>query len=316
MQQSFLRLAGKQTLAIQAPANVLALLKEGLPLEEFDTYFEGAIELVWNKEIYTQAKNIYWKEHFNTEDLVWNTEQNAWLFMGHGFGFFLERAHSKYYFYIEESRLDDVLTFNYPLLNFIIYLNNQSNYSPIHAAAIGINNQYVLLPGKQNTGKSTTTAAWALLGGNLLSDDICFINLKDPKDVYGTFPAVRLRNESLPLFRESFPVLPLKQKGDSKHFLNLLQLDANCFKSNGRAKAIFCLHKSSKACSISQGSKKDAYFSLASSMAFAVHNKANANKTMLVIKKMVHTLPIFDIELSPNLNDNVHFLKEQILLLP
>ncbi len=315
MQQKFLGLAGGLTLAIKAPANVLALLNEGLPLQQSFTGLNVVIELVWNKEVYTLAKDLYWKKLYSKDDVVWNSDSENWMFMGFGFGFFLEKSFSKYYFYIEESRLEDVLTFNYPLLNFIIYLNNQSNYSPIHAAAIGLEKQYVLLPGKQNTGKSTTTAAWALSGGNVISDDMCFVNAEKPLEVYGTYPSVRLRAESLSLFAENFPPLPLKQKGNSKHFLNLLQLNSDVFKMQGQVKAIFCLHKSNGYCSISEGSLKDAYHSLASSMAFTVNNKADAPKTVLVVKKIVHALPVFDIGLGPNLNDNVRFLKEQILLL-
>jgi hypothetical protein len=273
---------------------------------------KGNVSLVWNKEQYYFARKKYWKDSFGTEDIVWYSNSNELCFLGSGFGFFREEGTYNYSFYIEDNRTEDVLTFTYPLLNFLVYLLDKYSYSPIHAAVIGLNDSYVLMPGKQNAGKSTTTASWALFGGNVISDDICFMKPELPYSAHGFYPSVRLREPSLSLLKNYLGNIKLSQKGNSKYFLNFNDLDTNCFNRKGKLNAIFLLNLDKDECFQEIGSKKKAYLSLSSSMAFTVHHKADAKRTMHLVKLLTKDLPIFEVGLSKDVLKNFQFLKSII----
>jgi hypothetical protein len=305
----FLSLPDGYTLQINAPNNVIGLLLNSLPITSSLPFGgKSLVRLVWKQEVYIDFKKAYWNENYGVDEIVWNTNQGEWFFLGCGFGFFFDSNSNNYSFYIESYRLEEVLTFTYPLLNFLVFLLDQLHYSPIHAAVIGLNDKFVLLPGKRFAGKSTTTATWALFGGNVVSDDICFLKSSTPIIAHGFYPSVRLRKPSLSLLKDYLCGIDLLQKGDSKYFLNFKDLNASCFKSNGRLNAIILLDVKKGHCSQMIGSKKEAYRSLASSLSFSVQNKADAQETMHSVKLLIRELPIYNVSLSKDVKMNFEFL--------
>ncbi len=313
MEKLFLPLPNGLLLKIHAPFEVTSLLVKGLSIDLLiQNESSGKVCLEWGRKQYSYEKNKYWKNSFGAEDIVWYSNSEELCFLGSGFGFFREKGTDNYSFYIEDNRTEDVLTYTYPLLNFLVYLLDKYSYSPIHAAVIGLNDSYVLLPGKQNAGKSTTTASWALLGGKVIGDDICFIKPEAPFLAHGLYPTVRLREPSLSMLKNYLGNIKLSQKGNSKYFLNFNDLDTNCFKSKGKLSAILLLNIEKDECYQELGSRKKAYINLSSSMAFSVHHKADAIRTMKTVKLLTQELPIYEVGLSKDIFKNYQFLNSII----
>ncbi len=95
----------------------------------------------------------------------------------------------------------------YPLLewgmNWCIASQAQ-HYLMLHAAVLERNGQAVILPGDPGAGKSTLTAALALSGWRLLSDELTLIDRDDGRIVPLARP-VSLKNQSIELIRAAFP---------------------------------------------------------------------------------------------------------------
>ncbi|MBI5331593.1 MAG: HprK-related kinase A [Betaproteobacteria bacterium] len=74
----------------------------------------------------------------------------------------------------------------------------------LHAAVLEKNGRAVLLPGEPGAGKSTLTAALALSGWRLLSDEIALVRLEDGLLLPLARP-VNLKNASIDIIRARFP---------------------------------------------------------------------------------------------------------------
>lgn len=77
-------------------------------------------------------------------------------------------------------------------------------YLMIHAAVLERNGQAVILPGDPGAGKSTLTAALALSGWRLLSDEITLVDPLDGQIVALARP-ISLKNQSIDIIRAAFP---------------------------------------------------------------------------------------------------------------
>ena len=78
------------------------------------------------------------------------------------------------------------------------------HYLMLHAAVLERHGRAVILPGDPGAGKSTLTAALALSGWRLLSDEITLIDRVDGHIVPLARP-ISLKNQSIALIREAFP---------------------------------------------------------------------------------------------------------------
>lgn len=78
------------------------------------------------------------------------------------------------------------------------------HYLMLHAAVLEKNGRAVILPGDPGAGKSTLTAALALSGWRLLSDELTLIDRDDGLIVPLARP-VSLKNRSIDVIREAFP---------------------------------------------------------------------------------------------------------------
>lgn len=78
------------------------------------------------------------------------------------------------------------------------------HYLMLHAAVLERHGRAVILPGDPGAGKSTLTAALALSGWRLLSDEITLIDRKDGRIVPLARP-VSLKNQSIEIIRAAFP---------------------------------------------------------------------------------------------------------------
>jgi hypothetical protein len=74
----------------------------------------------------------------------------------------------------------------------------------LHAAVLERNGRAILLPGEPGAGKSTLTAALALSGWRLLSDEIALIRLNDGLLLPLARP-VNLKNASIDIIRQRYP---------------------------------------------------------------------------------------------------------------
>jgi len=78
------------------------------------------------------------------------------------------------------------------------------HYLMLHAAVLERNGKAVILPGDPGAGKSTLTAALALSGWRLLSDEITLIDRDDGRIVPLARP-VSLKNQSIDIIRAAYP---------------------------------------------------------------------------------------------------------------
>lgn len=307
------RLTEEHLVHVEAPTSILQLFAESVVLtENISMRFDKTTRLEWNASRFNQILQTYWKFDYGEKDNVYSRTENGFLLLGKDF--FIEYTSDSQLatFYIVEEVASDYLIYSYPFLKLVVFLLNQDGFSPLHASVIGNETGFVLMPGKQFSGKSTTTATWVFQGGMIVGDDICFIHPDDATQVYGHYPSFRLRESSLKLFEKTVDLSVLKQKNDSKYFYPLLAQNPRLFIPSATLKAIFCiqLHEAKPKSSVSTKSMGFNY--LASSFAFAMQHDADNLLCIHTIKKLVTTLPIYEVFLSPHMEENFLFLDQLI----
>lgn len=91
--------------------------------------------------------------------------------------------------------------------------SHAQHYLMLHAAVLERHGKAVILPGDPGAGKSTLTAALALSGWRLLSDEITLIDRDDGRIVPLARP-ISLKNRSIDIIRAAFPQAVF---GDTAH---------------------------------------------------------------------------------------------------
>jgi hypothetical protein len=305
-------LSENEAILIHAPVHILQVLSESIVLlEEPNQPLESIIILEWNQQFYSQHKAQYWDSSYTTEDSVYSKSEDGFFLVRNGFFLSYSKNTNQASFYIEQELVSDYLTYSYPLLQLLVYLSDLRGLVPLHAAVIGNDNGYVLIPGKQNSGKSTTSASWALHGGKLLTDDFCFVNPLQPTKMYGYYPSIRLREQSLNLLKDILEVDQLKQKNDSKYFYQLRNTFPENIVSVGLVKAIFCIQINSELpLSHTLSDAQTAYKNLASSFVFSLQYGASSGLCLQAIKKITSILPVYLINLSMDPKENYEYLQK------
>lgn len=299
------------TVAIRAPEAVGQILAERLVLQPALTRPAGrVVRLEWGESAHERNRSAYWQPHFTAQDVVWKESGTDWLFLGDGFSLGHSTASDSAHFFVTPDRWNDVFTYSYPFLNLLVKLLTPLGYAPLHAAVLGFGERFALIPGKQNTGKSTTAATWWLQGGAVLTDDFCFVPVDNPTLAHGFYPTLRLREAALPLVQPYLSPHQLQQQGDSKHFFSLLAHAPERFVAQGRLRAVFCLTLHAAAPSHAAASARTGFEYLASSVVFSVQNRADGRLCLQAIKKLVRELPVLRVNLSPNPEENFACLKQ------
>lgn len=308
----FWQLPEQISVAITAPQSVMQLISNRIVVTGIGSADAGVrtVRLDWTEAAFHTYQSAYWQPHFTQDDVVWRENGQEWLFMGYGFFLAYSQPTESAQFFITSGRLDDVLTYSYPFLNLLIYLLSNRGYACLHAAVIGSNDHFALIPGKQNTGKSTTSATWVLNGGQFVTDDFCFMAVEEPTRVHGFYPSLRLREEALPLLQKYLSPDLLQQQGVSKYFYSLLTQAPECFVTEAHLRSILCLTLHNRVLSHVQVSPKIGYDYLASSVAFSAQYRSDSRVCLQVIKKLVWELPVLQVNLSPNTDENYHYLRE------
>ncbi|GAB4040464.1 hypothetical protein [Spirosoma gilvum] len=315
MTEGFWQLPEQIQLVIRAPQPVLQRLSSGIVLNcQPSELAARTIRVDWAEEDYKKQRAAYWQAQFRQEDIVWASHGGDWLVLGAGFFLSYSQLTDSAQFFALPEWLDDVFTFSYPFLNLLIQVLNRQGYAPLHAAVIGANDQFVLIPGKQNTGKSTTSATWVLQGGQFVTDDFCFLRADNPTTVYGFYPTFRIREQALPFLSPYLSVDQFLQKGDSKYFFNAMAYCPDRFVAHASIKAIFCLTLQNRALSHAQVSPRVGFEYLASSLAFAAQYRATGHLCLQAIRKLVRELPVVQVNLSAVTTENYAYLTELIAM--
>jgi hypothetical protein len=100
-------------------------------------------------------------------------------------------------------------------MNWSIAADDQ-HYLMLHSAVLERNGKAVILPGDPGAGKSTLTAALALSGWRLLSDEITLVDRDDGMIVPLARP-VSLKNSSIDIIRARFPAAILGEVALDTH---------------------------------------------------------------------------------------------------
>ncbi len=309
----FWQLTEKLAIEIVAPISILDTLKSSLLLQTSTTIStQRIIQLEWNEVYYTTYYQKYWKKKYGEKDNVVANNYDGFFLIGNGFFLNYSISSDKSYFFISDNLILDYLVFSYPFSKLLVYLLNREGYSPIHAAVIGNNSGFVMIPGKQFSGKSTTAATWVLNGGCLLSDDTCFVNPNYGNYFFGHYPSLRLREKSFPLFGDKLDRNKLKQKDQSKYFYLLQEQIPQQFTPIASIKAIFCLELHEDKPSYEIVNPSTGFNYLASSFAFSSQHGADNRLCIKTMRYLVTELPIYKVKLSPNLDSNFYFLEQLI----
>ncbi len=310
MIQRYWNLCGALSMQIKAPDWVIKTLENSILLHNF-CIGDVSISLEWHPQKYKNLELEYWKTTYQSDDIVRMKQADYWFFLGKGFFMSYQKKLNQAYFFVDDDAFETIFMYSYPLLQLLIPVMTDLGYAPLHAAAIGTKDFFVLVPGKQNTGKSTTSASWVLEGGKIVTDDMCLVDIKSPTIVKGFYPTIRLREESLPLLFKLNSSVKLHKKDYSKYFFNLLPTFEDQFTAEAPVKAIFCL-KLDPSTTIKSANAQLGFEYLASSLAYSKQHDADIRLTLQVMKKITREVPVYQLSLSPNLADNVTFLQETL----
>lgn len=119
----------------------------------------------------------------------------------------------------ELSLEDTVIYFEGPILGLIMRLKGKVS---LHASSVAIGEQAAALVGPAGSGKSTTAAAFAGLGYQVLSEDVVALEeTHDGFEVLAGYPRIRLWPESVKILTGRPDGLPLLTPTWDKRFLDL-----------------------------------------------------------------------------------------------
>jgi hypothetical protein len=298
-------------LSISAPEYVIEALKNRIDLKIEDkrasTY---QLRIRWNPGLFDSLKNHFWKGNLGSNSLLEYSDVQKHLILGIAHYELLHVNEGVLEFYTEGSIDDLDNQYSYPFLRWIGKLLNRRGYAPIHAAAIGIEERFVLIPGKATAGKSTTTASWMIQGGDYLSDDFVFLS---GVSAHGFYRGINLRHSALPLFTERVPELFLHTNisnlSNEKVFLRD-DGSKNNHKSYGFPSAIWCPEIGHSKPQLREISPSEAYNSLLSSIELNKDYHFDLRLCNQVIKNLVNKLPAFTLCLSTDVVENYTFIRE------
>lgn len=126
---------------------------------------------------------------------------------------------SKYYLLSHPSIHPKWLVVCHPFERAVFSWAQRHNLLMLHAAAIGIDGQGILIVGHGGTGKSTLTCSCLAAGYDFVSDDLCLLAATGPRIVFPIYTNVFLKTDSLiklPMFRP-FEIFP--QQGEKASFV-------------------------------------------------------------------------------------------------
>jgi hypothetical protein len=107
-----------------------------------------------------------------------------------------------------------------PVLGFILRLRGSV---PLHASAIAIDGRGILFVGEAWAGKSTTAAAFSMLGYPVLSDDIVRVDEGDAGAIaYPAHPRLNVWSDSAAALYGAADALPAHSETYRKHYLDLV----------------------------------------------------------------------------------------------
>jgi hypothetical protein len=298
-------------LSISAPEYVIEVLKNRIDLkiedEESSIY---QLRIRWNPNILDSLKNHFWKDSLGSNSLLEYRDSQKHLFLGISHYELLHVDEGVLEFYAEGG-IDELHNqYSYPFLRWIGRLLNRRGFAPIHAAAIGGNGLFVLVPGKATAGKSTTTATWMIHERDYLSDDFVFLS---DKTAHGYYRGINLRYSSLSLFtstaKDLFLGINISPVSDEKVFLHD-NANKNLHKSQGHPTAIWCPEIGHTKPHLRKISSSSAYNSLLSSIELNKDYHFDLRLCNQVIKKIVSELPAYALCLCSDVIENYSFMHE------
>jgi hypothetical protein len=304
-------------LSISAPEYVIQVLRNRIDLNVggVSSSLNCDLQIVWNPDRFDTLKKHFWKENLSQECLVEYSDSEKHLFLGasHYELLNIDKGILEFYSHNEVNKLHN--QYSYPFLRWIGRLLNGRGFAPIHAAAIGDKEIFVLIPGKATAGKSTTTATWTIHGGDYLSDDFVFFSGKSAR---GYYHGVNLRSSSLSLFAGILPDLFLKAKTsplkEEKVFLHD-HLNKSNHKTKGSPSAIWCPEIGYPKPHLREIPASAAYDSLLSSIQLNKEYQFDLRLCHQNIKSLVNELPAYALCLTANVSENFKFMKEAIHLM-
>lgn len=297
--------------SISCPDYVIQALGERIDLStDIEESLNHVANIVWNPEHYDSLKQHFWNGNLGPENLVEYRNAEKHLFLGAFHYELLDIKTGNIQFYNHTEGKDLQNQFGYPFLRWIGKVLNKRGYAPIHAAAIGDNENFILIPGKATAGKSTTTATWMIHDGAFLSDDFVFLSGNSAK---GYYKGINLRQKAHLLLQDSVPEIYQKFRvshfNQEKIFLHENSKSQN-HQTEGRPLAIWCPEKGYNKPELKRISALDAYNSLLSSLQLNKEYGFDLRLCHNLIKNLVKKLPAYAICLTEDISENYSFMKD------
>ncbi len=153
---------------------------------------------------------------------VWEVDGGYFrLLYGDGTEFIVDKSGTEIWArWPDDLTLEDTATYLLgPVLGFVLRLRG---VTCMHASAIAVGDQAIVLLGAAGAGKSTTAAAFGELGYSVLSDDVTVLSdMGDHFLVQPAYPRVRLWPESVNVLYGSSEALPRLTPTWDKRYLDL-----------------------------------------------------------------------------------------------
>jgi hypothetical protein len=300
-------------ISISGPEYVIQALGKRINLSfEGDSSLNYDLQIVWNSALFDTLKQHFWKEDLEPETLVEYRDLEKHMFLGISHYELLNINTGVLEFYAQNEVFKLHNQYSYSFFRWIGRLLNGRGFAPIHAAAIGYMDSYVLIPGKATAGKSTTTATWMMHKGDYLSDDFVFLS---GNSAMGYYRGINLRYSALSLFRNTIPDLFQQAKltavNEEKIFLHDPPNETN-HKTAGRLSAIWCPEIGYSEPHLKEISKSYAYNSLLSSIQLTKEFQLDLRLCHHMIKSLVNELPSYAICLTSDISKNFKFMNGAI----
>lgn len=287
---------------VEAPVEILDNLLPLLIIQAETSSGLPLIPLIWNPDLALELNQGpemgFWKKNDGNFQYQW------------GQGIYYKISREVVWFYWDYPNTME----NYPFIIPFSFWAREKDIKLIHAATIGCDGKWLMLPATSNAGKSTTVASWALHGLSVAGDDVTFLEIVDNQCYFHPiYNFLSLRPEAISRFHLELNLLSNAwfERGDGKKVLTL---------EKGKLQGKQLLHGigifdlgSAPAAELMKHAEMEKLLAHFITSHYLSTTVGTMNMKLLsLIKFLQRQLPFYSIQLGPVLEENTHLLKKVI----